>query len=145
MSRTIFINTEFAYRHLLQVVGFQIERLEWLDGYFATASFQLECAATWLPRRPSAFGRGRTAVATATAVAITRPVLKALSIALSRAELQRKHTQPPATRRTTPSSPAAQLRRVQRGVSTARPTAGAGTVRAARARVSDRRRHNLPK
>ena len=84
--------TQFAYRHLLADAGFQIERLEWLDGYFATASFQLECAATWLPRRPSAFGRGRTAVATAAAVAITRPVLKALSIALSRAELRRKHT-----------------------------------------------------
>jgi SAM-dependent methyltransferase len=84
--------TQFAYRHLLGEAGFHIERLEWLDGYFATASFQLDRAATWLPRRPSAFGRGRTALATAAAVTLTRPALKALSHALSRAELRRKHT-----------------------------------------------------
>ena len=46
----------------------------------------------WLPRRPSAFGEGPAAFATAVAVAIMRPALKALSHALSRAELRRKHT-----------------------------------------------------
>lgn len=84
--------TQFAHRRLLEDAGFQVERLEWLDGYFATASFQLDRAATWLPRRPSAFGRGRTAVAAAAAVAVTRPALKVLSLVLSRAELRRKHT-----------------------------------------------------
>jgi SAM-dependent methyltransferase len=84
--------TQFAYPHLLGEAGFEIERLEWLDGYFATASFQLDRAAAWLPRRPSVFGTGRTALATAAAVALMRPALKALSQALSRAELRRKHT-----------------------------------------------------
>lgn len=84
--------TQFAYRHLLAEAGFDIERLEWLDGYFATASFQLDGAAAWLPRRPSAFGRGPTAFATAGTVIVTRPALKLLSHALSRAELRRKHT-----------------------------------------------------
>ncbi len=84
--------TQFAYRHLLEQAGFDIERLDWLDGYFATASFQLHGAASWLPRRPSSFGQGPAAFATAGAVAIMRPALKVLSHALSRAELRRKHT-----------------------------------------------------
>jgi len=84
--------TQFAYRHLLERAGFEIERLEWLEGYFATASYQLERATAWLPHRPSSFGEGPAALATAAAVAVMRPALGALSRALSRAELQRKHT-----------------------------------------------------
>jgi hypothetical protein len=77
---------------LLDEAGFRLERLEWLDGYFATASFQLDRAAKWLPRRPSAFGAGVSAFVTAAVVFVMKPALKVLARALSRAELDRKHT-----------------------------------------------------
>jgi SAM-dependent methyltransferase len=87
-----FRYTQFAYHHLLGQTGFDIERLEWLDGYFATASFQFDRAATWLPWRPSSYGSGPSAVLTAAAVMVTRPILRGLAQALARADVQRKHT-----------------------------------------------------
>ena len=83
--------TQFAHRHLLAQAGFDIERLEWLEGYFATAAYQLHGAADWLPRRPSAYGSGRGAIATAALVTALRPALRGLASVLGRAELRRKH------------------------------------------------------
>jgi SAM-dependent methyltransferase len=83
--------TQFAHQHLLEQAGFDIVKLEWLEGYAATAAYQLDRAADWLPRRPAAYGGGRAGLATATAVTLLRPALRGLAAALDRAELRHKH------------------------------------------------------
>jgi ubiquinone/menaquinone biosynthesis C-methylase UbiE len=42
--------TQFAYRHMLPAAGFEIERIDWLEGYVGTVAYQLESAARYLPR-----------------------------------------------------------------------------------------------
>lgn len=42
--------TQFAYRHLFPQAGFEIERLDWLEGYTGTVAHQLQGAARHLPR-----------------------------------------------------------------------------------------------
>lgn len=41
--------TQFAWRRLMQNAGFEIERLDWMEGYFGTVAYQLETASKYLP------------------------------------------------------------------------------------------------
>lgn len=50
--------TQFGLRHLFESTGFTIERLDWLEGYFGTVGYQLNCMARYLPWRPSALRSG---------------------------------------------------------------------------------------
>ena len=43
--------TQFGLRHLFDSAGFVIERLDWLEGYFGTVGYQLNCMARYLPSR----------------------------------------------------------------------------------------------
>ncbi len=45
--------TQFGLRHLFNSTGFVIERLDWLEGYFGTVGYQLNCMSRYLPWRPS--------------------------------------------------------------------------------------------
>lgn len=45
--------TQFGLRHLFNSAGFVIERLDWLEGYFGTVGYQLNCMSRYLPWRPS--------------------------------------------------------------------------------------------
>lgn len=44
--------TQFGLRHLFSSAGFVVERLDWLEGYFGTVAYQLNCMARYLPCRP---------------------------------------------------------------------------------------------
>lgn len=50
--------TRYGVRHLMGRAGFEVERLDWLEGYFGTAGYQLERMGRWLPVRPTDLGRG---------------------------------------------------------------------------------------
>lgn len=45
--------TQFGLRHLFISAGFVIDRLDWLEGYFGTVGYQLNCMSRYLPWRPS--------------------------------------------------------------------------------------------
>jgi SAM-dependent methyltransferase len=45
-----FRYTQFAYRRMLPQAGFEIDRIEWLEGYVGTVAYQLESAARYLPK-----------------------------------------------------------------------------------------------
>lgn len=53
-----FRYTQFAWRSLLGRAGFEVERLDWMEGYLGTLAYQLKTAAEALPRRPSALAPG---------------------------------------------------------------------------------------
>jgi SAM-dependent methyltransferase len=44
-----FRYTQFAYREMMPKAGFEIDRLDWLEGYVGTVAYQLEGAARNLP------------------------------------------------------------------------------------------------
>lgn len=44
--------TQFGLRHLFGTTGFQIERLDWLEGYFGTVGYQLKSMSRCLPWKP---------------------------------------------------------------------------------------------
>jgi SAM-dependent methyltransferase len=50
--------TQFGLRHLFNSTGFVIERLDWVEGYFGTVGYQLQCMAHYLPWRPSQLNYG---------------------------------------------------------------------------------------
>jgi SAM-dependent methyltransferase len=50
--------TQFGLRYLFNFVGYEIERLDWLEGYFGTVGYQLKCMSRYLPWRPSQLHRG---------------------------------------------------------------------------------------
>ena len=50
--------TQYGLRYLLQSTGFTIKRMEWLEGYYGTLSYQLKTAARALPKHPKHYGGG---------------------------------------------------------------------------------------
>jgi SAM-dependent methyltransferase len=50
--------TQFAYRRMFADAGFEIERLDWMEGYFGTVAYQCETAFRYLPARPSKIAPG---------------------------------------------------------------------------------------
>jgi ubiquinone/menaquinone biosynthesis C-methylase UbiE len=85
--------TQFGFRHLFTSAGFQIEKMEWLEGYAGTFSFQLRLATQLLPSSPSAYGGGLVGVATALAVGVMRPSFGLLARLLAAADVRCKWTE----------------------------------------------------
>jgi SAM-dependent methyltransferase len=50
--------TQFGLRYLLNTAGFEIERLDWLEGYFGTVGYQLDGMSRYLPYKPRHIGAG---------------------------------------------------------------------------------------
>jgi SAM-dependent methyltransferase len=44
--------TQFAHRHLFATAGWRIERLEWMEGYFGTLSYQFRMMSRAIPLTP---------------------------------------------------------------------------------------------
>ena len=52
----MFRFTEYGLRQFFAAAGFEVERLDWLEGYFGTVGYQLNCMSRYLPWKPEAFG-----------------------------------------------------------------------------------------
>jgi SAM-dependent methyltransferase len=50
--------TQFGLKHLFGVAGLVIERMDWMEGYFGTVGYQLNCMARYLPWKPRDLGCG---------------------------------------------------------------------------------------
>ena len=48
--------TQFGIKHLISKAGFKIRKLEWLEGYFGTVSYEMVKTARMLPAHPRAYG-----------------------------------------------------------------------------------------
>lgn len=53
-----FRYTQFAWRKLMGQAGFEIVRLDWMEGYFGTVAYQLHSAAKYLPVAPAKISPG---------------------------------------------------------------------------------------
>ena len=68
--------TQFGVRHLFGKAGFELERLDWLEGYFGTLAYQCATAARTLPRHPRFFGGGMVGVLAAAMATCTPPGIR---------------------------------------------------------------------
>lgn len=84
--------TQFGLRHLFCLAGFQVDELEWLEGYSASAAYQLHFAARELPHGPAAYGGGLLGALTGALVGLERPLLTVTAYALNRADVRSKWT-----------------------------------------------------
>ncbi len=84
--------TSFGVRLIFERAGFEIERLDWLEGYLGTVGHQLNRMARHLPVRPKALGGGVRGVAAAAALVPLRAGFGALSVGFQHLELHAKVT-----------------------------------------------------
>jgi SAM-dependent methyltransferase len=50
--------TQFAHKHLFEQSKFEIEKIEWMEGYLGTVGYKLECIYRFLPVDPRKLGPG---------------------------------------------------------------------------------------
>lgn len=84
--------TQYGLRYLLEGVGFEIERLDWLEGYFGTVGYQLNRMNKYLPTNSKEFGGGLYGVAASILVRLFRAIACVMSILFHRLELRAKFT-----------------------------------------------------
>ena len=84
--------TQFAVRHLFGDTGFQIERLDWMDGYYATVGYQLNTMARYLPRRPLAIAPGPLGLLLSPLMLLLKVQMALLSILFHKLEMKHKIT-----------------------------------------------------
>ena len=53
-----FRYTQFGLKKMFSESGFEIERLDWMEGYFGTVGYQLNRMAFYLPTNPKDLGKG---------------------------------------------------------------------------------------
>jgi SAM-dependent methyltransferase len=84
--------TQFGLRHLFAATAFEVERLDWLEGYFGTVGYQLNGMARHLPYRPAAIYPGPAGYALAPFLALCKVVGLVGSVLFHRLELAVKFT-----------------------------------------------------
>jgi ubiquinone/menaquinone biosynthesis C-methylase UbiE len=80
--------TQFAHQYLFKESGFQIDRLEWMEGYFGTVAYQLDTAARYLPVHPHAIASGALGYALAPAVAVLKALFALTAIVFYRVDMK---------------------------------------------------------
>ena len=84
--------TQFGVKFLFNEAGFSFQRLDWLDGYYATVGYQLNTISRYLPARPGQIANGGLGLILAPAFMLFRLQLAALSILFHWLEMKNKIT-----------------------------------------------------
>jgi SAM-dependent methyltransferase len=84
--------TQFGVKFLFNEAGFSFQRLDWMDGYYATVGYQLNTISRYLPARPGHIASGGLGLLLAPAFMLLRLQLAALSILFHWLEMKNKIT-----------------------------------------------------
>jgi SAM-dependent methyltransferase len=84
--------TQFAVRFLFDAAGFKIERLDWMDGYYATVGYQLNTMSRYLPKAPLAIAPGALGVLLSPFMFLLKAQFALLSILFHKLEMRHKIT-----------------------------------------------------
>jgi SAM-dependent methyltransferase len=90
-----FRYTQFSLRRLFEEAGFEVVRIEWLEGYLGTVSYQFHQMQRWLPkdlRSIRAMGVGWRIVYVAPMIFATRFAARRLREPFARADIAWKYT-----------------------------------------------------
>lgn len=86
--------TQFGFKHLLQSANLTVKKIEWVEGYYGTLSYQLATSAKALPRNPKYYGGGIIGYFTSIIVLYLKPLFFILSILFSRLDIREKYISP---------------------------------------------------
>jgi len=84
--------TQFGWRHLMETTGFEVERLEWMEGYLGTVAYQCNSASRYLPRRPKDIAPGPLGFLMAPVLLATRAIFWGIGQVFSRLDVKAKFT-----------------------------------------------------
>lgn len=84
--------TQFGLQNLLAKAGFEIEELDWLEGYYGTLAYEFDMASRCLPIRPKAYGGGWLGPVAGASVLLLRPAFSILSVMFARLDVRHKYT-----------------------------------------------------
>jgi ubiquinone/menaquinone biosynthesis C-methylase UbiE len=85
-----FRYTSFGLRHLLGGAGFEVEKIEWLEGYLGTLSYQARMMSKALPSAPADYGGGLAGFAMATAAKLAKAGAHRLAPRLARLDAEHR-------------------------------------------------------
>jgi SAM-dependent methyltransferase len=84
--------TQFAVRYLFSEAGFQIDRLDWLEGYYSTVGYQMRKMYGSLPSKPSEIAPGMLGYLLAPLMLVLRRQMAILGRFFHWLEMRRKVT-----------------------------------------------------
>jgi SAM-dependent methyltransferase len=87
-----FRYTQFGVRQLFTEAGFAFEQLDWLEGYFGTVGYQMNCMARYLPTRPADIVPGMLGLLMSPALVLLKAQLVLCSIVFHKLETKKKYT-----------------------------------------------------
>lgn len=82
--------THFGLKHLLQTAGFEVQEIDWLEGYSASLAFQCRIAARSLSLSPSAYGSGLPGLLVIPLILVLKPFFYVLSLIFNALEMRSK-------------------------------------------------------
>lgn len=82
--------TQYGFTYLLESAGFAVRKIEWLEGYYGTLSYQMEMASRVLPVHPKHYGSGLIGATSSVIALVLKPLFTTLSILFSRLDLYNK-------------------------------------------------------
>jgi SAM-dependent methyltransferase len=87
-----FRYTQFSVRMLFEEAGFNVTRLDWLEGYFSTVAYQLNTSARYLPGWPAGIAPGALGYVLVPFFLLLRLSFAAISIFFHWLEMKHKFT-----------------------------------------------------
>lgn len=87
-----FRYTQFGLKKMFSESGFEIERLDWMEGYFGTVGYQLNRMAAYLPSNPKDLGKGIKGYLLCTIMFFIKIFSWGLSIFFHKLEVKVKYT-----------------------------------------------------
>jgi SAM-dependent methyltransferase len=87
-----FRYTQYGARMLFERAGFTLERLDWMEGYYATVAYQLNRMSRYLPGWPSEIAPGLLGYLMSPLFVVMRVQMALLSIGFHWIEMKRKFT-----------------------------------------------------
>jgi SAM-dependent methyltransferase len=82
--------TQFGLRYILSSTGFEIERVDWLEGYFGTVGYQLNTMSRYLPHMPRDLARGLVGYGLSPIMLFLKVVFAACSVLFHKLEIHTK-------------------------------------------------------
>jgi len=84
--------TRFGLRHQLEQAGFEVKRIEPLEGYLGTLAHQLDYAVMTLPRARGAYGGGLVGGLASAGALVAKAIFWVMARLLAKLELRSKYT-----------------------------------------------------
>lgn len=84
--------TQYGFTYLLESSGFTVKKIEWLEGYYGTVSYQLKMASAVLPKSPEHYGGGLIGIVVAAMMILfLKPLFASLSLLFTQLDLGHKY------------------------------------------------------